>query len=654
VAAGTTAADAVAAAGLPTAGPNAVVVVRDPDGRLRDLDWVPETGVDVEPVAMSSPDGLNVLRHSTAHVLAQAVQDLFPEAKLGIGPPIENGFYYDFDVPKPFHPDDLDRVEKRMQEIVKSGQRFRRRRFGSVEEARAELADEPYKLELVDVKGSDVDASEVMEVGGGELTIYDNVDAESGKVCWSDLCRGPHLPTTRLVGAFKLMRSAAAYWRGSENNPQLQRVYGTAWPTRDELKRYQQMLEEAARRDHRKLGADLDLFSFPDEIGSGLAVFHPKGGIIRRELEAYSRRRHEEEGYSFVSTPHITKQHLFEVSGHLQSYADGMFPPMELEGARYYLKPMNCPFHNLIFRARGRSYRELPLRLFEFGAVYRFEKSGVIHGLTRVRGLTMDDAHIYCAREQMAGELKSLLAFVLGLLRDYGLSDFYLELSTRDDSPKFIGSAQSWADATEALRSAAEESGLELVPDPGGAAFYGPKISVQAKDAIGRTWQMSTIQVDFNLPERFELEYQAADGTRQRPVMIHRALFGSIERFFGVLTEHYAGAFPAWLSPVQVVGIPVRSDHVDYLAAFAGRLREAGVRVEVDTSDERMQKKIRTAQQQKVPFMVIAGDGDVAAGTVSFRYRDGSQRNAVPQDEAVAHVVDVVAARTNEGPSASG
>jgi threonyl-tRNA synthetase len=651
VPAGTTSGEAVAAAGLPAAGPNAVVVVRDPAGTLRDLDWGPADDTPVVPVPLSSPDGLNVLRHSTAHVLAQAVQDVFPEAKLGIGPPIENGFYYDFDVEKPFHPDDLAKVEKRMQEIVKSGQVFRRRRFDSVEQAKAELAGEPYKLELIDIKG-DVDASEVMEVGGGELTIYDNIDPKTGERCWGDLCRGPHLPSTRLIGAFKLMRSAAAYWRGSEKNPQLQRIYGTAWPTRDALKEYLKLLEEAARRDHRKIGADLDLFSFPDEIGSGLAVFHPKGGIIRRELENYSRRRHEEEGYEFVNTPHITKGHLFETSGHLQWYADGMFPPMEMEGTNYYLKPMNCPFHNLIFRARGRSYRELPLRLFEFGTVYRFEKSGVVHGLTRVRGLTMDDAHIYCTRDQMAGELKSLLSFVLKLLRDYGLDDFYLELSTKDPE-KYIGDDAAWEEATLALERAAEESGLDLVPDPGGAAFYGPKISVQAKDAIGRTWQMSTIQVDFNLPQRFELEYQAADGSRQRPVMIHRALFGSIERFFGILTEHYAGAFPAWLSPVQVVTIPIRSDHVEYLAAFADRLRSQGIRAEVDESDERMQKKIRTAQQQKIPFMAIAGDEDVSNGTVSFRYRDGSQRNAVPLDEAVAHVLEVVRSRVNTGPSAA-
>ncbi|AVT40395.1 threonine--tRNA ligase [Plantactinospora sp. BB1] len=659
VPAGTTAAEAVAAAGLPHAGPGAIVVVRDPAGQLRDLDWAPEVETVVEPVRLDSPDGLNVLRHSTAHVLAQAVQDTFPEAKLGIGPPIDNGFYYDFDVDRPFQPEDLDRLEKRMQEIVKSGQRFRRRRFDSLDAARTELADEPFKLELIEVKGAGTegggtgfDAGEVMEVGAGDLTIYDNLDAESGKVCWSDLCRGPHLPSTRLIGAFKLMRSAAAYWRGNERNPQLQRVYGTAWPTRDGLKAYLKVLEEAARRDHRKLGAELDLFSFPDEIGSGLAVFHPKGGIIRRELEDYSRRRHEAAGYEFVNSPHITKAQLFETSGHLPYYADTMFPPMRFEGAEYYLKAMNCPMHNLIFRARGRSYRELPLRLFEFGTVYRYEKSGVVHGLTRVRGLTQDDSHIYCTREQMPGELTTLLAFVLDLLRDYGLDDFYLELSTRDDSPKFIGSAEDWAEATEALKTAAEASGLDLVPDPGGAAFYGPKISVQAKDAIGRTWQMSTIQVDFNQPERFGLEYQAADGTRQRPVMIHRALFGSIERFFGVLTEHYAGAFPAWLAPVQVVGIPIREEHATHLHGFVAALRAEGIRAEVDTSDDRMQKKIRTAQQQKIPFMAIAGDADVEAGAVSFRYRDGSQRNGVPLADAVAHVVEVVRSRVNTGPTA--
>ncbi|MEV4546038.1 threonine--tRNA ligase [Micromonospora sp. S4605] len=655
VAAGTTAADAVAAAGLPAAGPKAIVVVRDPQGVLHDLDWMPAVDTEVEPVSLDSPDGLNVLRHSTAHVLAQAVQDIFPEAKLGIGPPIENGFYYDFAVDKPFQPDDLTRLEKRMQEIIKSGQRFRRRRFRSLDEAKAELAAEPFKLELIDVKGEGLDSSEVMEVGGGELTIYDNLAANEDKVCWSDLCRGPHLPSTRLIGAFKLMRSAAAYWRGSEKNPQLQRVYGTAWPTRDELKAYLKLLEEAARRDHRKLGADLDLFSFPDEIGSGLAVFHPKGGVLKREMEDYVRARHIEEGFQYVGTPHISKEGLFHTSGHLPYYKDTMFPPMQMEGSDYYLKAMNCPMHNLIYRSRGRSYRELPMRLFEFGSVYRYEKSGVIHGLTRVRGFTQDDSHSYCTKEQAPAEVKHLLAFVLGLLRDFGITDFYLELSTRDESrpDKFVGSEEDWATATAVLEQCAKETGLELVPDPGGAAFYGPKISVQAKDAIGRTWQMSTIQYDFNQPKGFGLEYQAADGTRQQPVMIHCAKFGSIERFVGVLTEHYAGAFPAWLSPVQVVGIPIRDEHADYLHGFVAALRAEGIRAEVDTGDDRMQKKIRTAQQQKIPFMVIAGDDDVAAGTVSFRYRDGSQRNGVPMAEAVAHVLDVVTTRSNIGPSAA-
>ncbi|MEV6524789.1 threonine--tRNA ligase [Longispora sp. NPDC051575] len=650
VPAGTTAAEAVEVAGLPMTGPKAIVVLRTDEGVLKDLSWVPDTDTGAEAVSLDSKDGLNVLRHSTAHVLAQAVQDVFPDAKLGIGPPVLNGFYYDFSVTTPFTPEDLSKLDKRMQEIIKSGQKFSRRVFGTLDEAKAELKDEPFKLELVDIKG-DVD-EDVMEVGGGELTIYDNLDAKTGERCWGDLCRGPHLPTTRHIPAFKLMRTAAAYWRGSEKNPQLQRIYGTAWPTRDALKEHLRLLEEAAKRDHRKLGAELDLFSFPEEIGSGLAVFHPKGGIIRREMENYSRLRHEQAGYEFVNTPHIAKGSLFEISGHLQWYKDGMYPAMHLDGADYYAKPMNCPFHNLIFRSRGRSYRELPLRMFEFGTVYRFEKSGVVHGLTRVRGMTQDDAHIYCTKEQMAGELKSLLDFVLNLLRDYGLDDFYLELSTRDDSPKFVGEQSDWDEATAALQEAADASGLELVPDPGGAAFYGPKISVQCRDAIGRTWQMSTIQVDFQLPQRFELEFNGPDGTRPRPVMIHRALFGSIERFFGVLTEHYAGAFPAWLAPVQVVGIPVRDENVAYLEEFVALLRKEGIRAEVDASDDRMQKKIRTAQQQKIPFMAIVGDDDANGGTVSFRYRDGSQRNAVPLAEAVAHVAEVVRSRTNVGPSA--
>ncbi|MCP3801366.1 threonine--tRNA ligase [Allokutzneria sp. A3M-2-11 16] len=651
VPAGTTAGQALREVGASNKGPQAVVVVRDADGALRDLAWAPDTDTEVEPVTADSDDGRGVIRHSCAHVLAQAVQELFPKAKLGIGPPVKDGFYYDFDVDTPFTPEDLTALEKRMKQIIKGAQRFSRRRFDSVDEAKVELADEPYKLELVDIK-SDVDTSEVMEVGGGELTIYDNLDPRSGDRVWADLCRGPHVPTTKYIPAFKLMRSAAAYWRGSEKNPQLQRIYGTAWETSEALDAYLERLAEAERRDHRKLGVELDLFSFPDELGSGLAVFHPKGGIVRRELEDYSRARHEESGYEFVNTPHISKGGLFHTSGHLPYYADTMFPPIQFEGEDYYLKAMNCPMHNLIFRSRGRSYRELPLRLFEFGTVYRYEKSGVVHGLTRVRGLTMDDSHIYCTKEQMPGELRSLLKFVLDLLADYGLSDFYLELSTRDDSPKFIGDPQEWADATETLRQAAEDSGLELVPDPGGAAYYGPKISVQAKDAIGRSWQMSTIQLDFNQPRRFELEYTAPDGSRQQPIMIHRALFGSIERFFGVLTEHYAGAFPAWLSPVQVVGIPIADEHVPHLEAVADALRGKGVRVEVDASDGRMQKKIRTHTTQKVPFMLLAGGKDVEGGSVSFRFRDGSQINGVSVPDAVRAVVDWITRRENTSPSA--
>ncbi|MEU4745433.1 threonine--tRNA ligase [Actinosynnema sp. NPDC023658] len=667
VPAGTTAGTAVREAGLPGKGPDAVVVVRDPEGHLRDLSWVPQVEVEVEAVAADTEAGRSVIRHSTAHVLAQAVQQQFPEAKLGIGPPVKDGFYYDFRVDKPFTPEDLQALEKRMKAIIKGAQRFNRRVVESVDAAKSELAAEPFKLELVDVKAGSsdtaVDSSEIMEVGGGELTIYDNLDPRSGERVWGDLCRGPHVPTTKHIPAFKLTRVAAAYWRGNEKNPQLQRIYGTAWESQEALDAHVELLAEAERRDHRKLGVELDLFSFPDEIGSGLAVFHPRGGIIRKAMEDYSRDRHSEEGYEFVYSPHITKGNLFETSGHLDWYKDGMYPAMHLDaeydddgklrkpGQDYYLKPMNCPFHDLIFRSRGRSYRELPLRMFEFGGVYRYEKSGVIHGLTRVRGMTQDDAHIFCTPDQVQDELKSLLAFVLGLLRDYGLDDFYLELSTRNPE-KSVGSDEVWEKATEALRVAAEDSGLELVPDPGGAAFYGPKISVQAKDALGRTWQMSTIQVDFNLPERFELEYTGPDGTRQRPVMIHRALFGSVERFFGVLTEHYAGAFPAWLAPVQVVGIPIADEHVDHLLAVAKQLRAKGIRVEVDASDDRMQKKIRNHTTQKVPFMLLAGGKDVEQGAVSFRFRDGTQVNGVPVERAVETVVDWVARRENASPTA--
>ncbi|MBN9328350.1 MAG: threonine--tRNA ligase [Cellulomonas sp.] len=629
-----------------------VVVVRV-DGELRDLHLPLPSGATVEGVTIGSPDGLAVLRHSTAHVLAQAVQDVNPKARLGIGPPITDGFYYDFDVETPFTPEDLRALEKSMARIVKEGQTFRR---VDVTEAQAREieADEPYKLELIGLKGdaSDDDGASV-EVGLGGLTMYQNVRRD-GSVAWQDLCRGPHLPSTRLIGnGFQLTRSAAAYWRGSEKNPQLQRVYGTAWPTKDELRAYLDRLAEAERRDHRRLGSELDLFSFPDEIGSGLAVFHPKGGIVRMEMEEYSRRRHVEAGYSFVNTPHITKAQLFHTSRHLDWYADGMYPPMRLdteyhedgtvkrEGQDYYLKPMNCPMHNLVFAARGRSYRELPLRLFEFGTVYRYEKSGVVHGMTRARGFTQDDSHIYCTREQMRDELASLLTFVLDLLRDYGLNEFYLELSTRDPK-KSVGDDATWEEATETLREVATESGLQLVDDPGGAAFYGPKISVQAKDAIGRTWQLSTIQLDFFEPELFELEYTAPDGSRQRPVMIPRALFGSIERFFAILVEHYAGAFPAWLAPVQALAVPVAETFQPYLEDVVAQLRARGIRAELDASDDRFGKKIRNAATQKVPFVLIAGGEDVEAGAVSFRYRDGRQENGVPIAEAIERVVAAV------------
>ena len=631
--------------------PSATAIAARVNGELRDLNCRLADGDQVEPVTIDSPDGLSILRHSTAHVLAQAVQDLFPQAKLGIGPPIENGFYYDFDVPAAFTPEDLKSIEQKMRQIVKEGQRFSRR-VVTDSEARAELADEPYKLELIGLKGSVAgppgeaghgDAGESVEVGGAELTIYDNLDAKSGAERWKDLCRGPHLPTTRNIPAFKLMRTGGAYWRGSENNPQLQRIYGTAWPSREAQDDYLRLLTEAEKRDHRKLGAELDLFSFPSEIGSGLPVFHPKGGIVRKALEDYSRQRHEQAGYEFVYTPHITKSELFETSGHLQWYADGMYPPMELEGAKYYPKPMNCPMHILIYASRGRSYRELPVRLFEFGTVYRFEKSGVVHGLTRARGFTQDDSHIFCTPEQLQGELASLLDFVVGLLRDYGLTEFEAELSTRPD--KFVGEIAEWDKAEAALKHALDVSGLPYVIAEGEGAFYAPKIDVHVKDAIGRRWQLSTLQVDFQEPARFGIEYTAADGTRQRPQMIHRALFGSIERFFGILVEHYAGAFPPWLAPVQVIGIPISDAHVPYLEDVAARLRERGIRVQVDASSDRMQKKIRTAQQQKVPYMLLAGDEDIAAGAVSFRYRSGEQRNGVPVDEAIDEIAAAIEER---------
>jgi len=633
------------------------IVAMKVNGEPRDLAHNVQEGDVVEAITIDSQDGLNILRHSAAHVLAQAVQNINPEAKLGIGPPIKDGFYYDFDVENPFTPEDLKALEKEMERIIRAGQRFVRR-VTTDEDAKKELNKEPYKLELIGLKSGNSDVGEAsVEVGSGELTIYDNFDAKEGVVVWKDLCRGPHLPNTRMIGnGFALTRVAAAYWRGNEANKQLQRIYGTAWPTKDELKAHQLQLEEAAKRDHRRLGAELDLFSFPEEIGSGLAVFHPRGGIIRKVMEDYSRKRHEESGYEFVYSPHVTKANLFETSGHLEWYAEGMFPPLKLDeeldaegnvkrqAQDYYLKPMNCPFHCLIYKSQARSYRDLPLRMFEFGTVYRYEKSGVLHGITRARGFTQDDAHLYVARESIEVELTNVLNFVLELLRDYGLTDFYLELSTKEEgNPKFVGDNDIWVEATETLERVATNSGLQLVPDPGGAAFYGPKISVQAKDAIGRTWQMSTIQLDFNLPERFDLEYTAPDGTKKRPVMIHRALFGSIERFFGVLTEHYAGHFPPWLAPVQVVGVPVADEFSPYLHGIASELRAAGVRIQIDDSDERMQKKIRNHTLAKVPYMLIAGAEDQSQGAVSFRFRDGSQINGIPREEAIARILKEIA-----------
>ncbi|OHQ77480.1 threonine--tRNA ligase [Corynebacterium sp. HMSC073H12] len=667
VPAGVSAGEAMRDLGFPNKGVDAIVCVRDPEGNLKDLSFKPEAETVFEPVPANTPDGRDVIRHSATHVMAQAVQLEFPGTKLGIGPAIDNGFYYDFRVDEPFSPEDLKRIEKRMKKIIKSGQRFERFAFESADEAQEALADEPYKLELIVEKSagkvSEDDEANV-DVGGAGTTLtgYRNVNPRTGETEWFDLCRGPHVPTTRYIPAFKITRSSAAYWRGDQSRDNLQRVYGTAWESKEALDEYLDRMLEAEKRDHRRLGSELDLFSFPDEIGSGFPVFHVKGGIIRNEMEQHSRRRHIEAGYDFVNTPHVTKGDLFKKSGHLDFYADGMFPPMQLDGEYdehgnctkapqdYYVKPMNCPMHNLIFASRGRSYRELPIRMFEFGTVYRYEKSGVIHGLTRARGFTQDDAHIYCTEDQLEEELTSVLDFIISLLRDYGLDDFYLELSTKDEK-KFVGSDEIWEKSTAILQRVADASGLELVPDPGGAAFYGPKISVQARDAIGRTWQMSTVQLDFNLPERFELEYTAPDGTKKRPIMIHRALFGSIERFFGVLLEHYAGAFPAWLAPEQVVGIPVADDCIPHLEHFAAQLKSRGIRVHVDTSDDRMQKKIRNHTQAKVPFMILAGARDIEAGAVSFRFLDGTQINGVEVEKAVDIICDWVASRNNEQPN---
>jgi threonyl-tRNA synthetase len=609
------------------------------DGVLRDLSFVPDADCAVEPIDVRSDDGLHVLRHSTAHVLAQAVTRLWPGTKLGIGPTIADGFYYDLAIPAHVSVDDLPRIEETMRAIAVEDQPFIREDV-STDEALRRLTEQPFKREIVEGLGTEEAAGDI-EAGAQTASFYRNDG-------WEDLCLGPHVPSTGRLGAFKLTAVSGAYWRGDEKNAQLTRIYGTAWANQADLDAYLQRLEEAERRDHRKLGTDLDLFSFPEEIGSGLAVFHPRGGLIRMLMEDYSRRRHVEDDYLFVNSPHITKRQLFDVSGHLDWYADGMFPPMELDGGtEYYLKPMNCPFHILIYRSRTRSYRELPMRLFEFGSVYRYEKSGVVHGLTRVRGMTQDDAHIFTTREQMGEELQSLLSFTLSLLRDYGLDDFYLELSTKPEE-KAVGADEDWEEATEALRQAAMAMNLELVMDPGGGAFYGPKISVQARDAIGRTWQMSTIQLDFQLPQRFDLHYAGADGKRHQPVMIHRALFGSVERFFGVLTEHYAGAFPLWLSPEQLWILPVADRNVEAAHELAARARDAGLRVAVDDAKQSVGKKIRAAQLLKAPYVIVVGDRDLEAGTFTVRKRSGEEIAGLGFDTIVQALLEESRTRSLE------
>ncbi|MDT3398599.1 threonine--tRNA ligase [Streptomyces sp. B1866] len=649
VPAGTTCADAVAAAKLPMNGPNAVVVVRDPEGTLRDLDWVPDAEVEVEAVAMSSPDGLNVLRHSAAHVLAQAVQQEWPQARLGIGPPIENGFYYDFDVPTPFQPEDLERVEQRMKDIIKSGQRFRRREFPSLDAARTELADEPYKLELIELKG-DVDASEIMEVGSGNLTIYDNVDAKSGDVCWSDLCRGPHLPSTRLIPAFKLMRSAAAYWRGSEKNPQLQRVYGTVWPTRDALKAHLKALEEAAKRDHRRIGEDLDMFAFSKEIGRGLPLWLPNGTVVRDELEGWARRTERKLGYQRVVTPHITREDLYYLSGHLPYYAEDLYAPIDIEGEKYYLKPMNCPHHHMVYKARPHSYRDLPYKIAEYGTVYRFERSGQLHGTMRTRGFTQNDAHIYCTREQAKDQFLEVMRMHADYYRTLGITDFYMVLALRDPAnrEKYHDDEEMWEAAEQITREAMEESDIPYEIDRGGAAHYGPKVDFMIRAVTGKEFAASTNQVDLYTPQRFGLTYHDSDGTEKPVVVIHRAPLGSQERFTAYLTEHFAGAFPVWLAPEQVRVIPIADELSDYANEVRDVLFDADVRVDIDASDSRLNAKIRTAVTRKIPLIVVVGRREAEERGVTVRDRSGTE-TFMPLDAFVGHVTELIRTKSLDG-----
>jgi threonyl-tRNA synthetase len=629
---GSTAGDLAASIGKRLA---KAAVIANVNGTERDLVWPLADGDVAAIVTETDERGLYTIRHSTAHVLAQAVLDLFPGATFAIGPPVENGFYYDFELPDggTFTPDDLDRLDARMREIIAERQPFIRDEIPA-DDALVLFKDHKYKCEIIEGQADDpMSATET-----GLVRTYENPPR------FIDLCRGPHVPDTGRLGHFKLMRVAGAYWRGDEHNPMLQRIYGTAWASKKELDAYLHRLEEAEKRDHRKLGVELDLFSFPEEIGPGLAVFHPKGGIIRRLMEDYSRQRHEEAGYQFVYSPHITKSKLFEISGHLDWYADGMYPPMELDGGTdYYLKPMNCPFHILIYGSNQRSYRDLPLRAFEFGTVYRYEKSGVVQGLTRARGFAQDDAHIFCTKEQAPDELARALDFVVDVLRDYGLHDFYVELSTRPEE-KAVGSEEEWDEAIEILRTVALDKGMELVMDEGGGAFYGPKISVQARDAIGRTWQMSTIQLDFQLPQKFGLEYVGSDGERHTPVMIHRALFGSVERFFAILVEHYAGAFPAWLAPVQVRILPVRDDHDAHARGLVERLRGEGFRADVVEADEPLGGRIRRAKLEKLPYVLVVGDDDVAHDTVGVNPRGGEVERDVSVSAFVARLRADVAA----------